>query len=454
MMRRFWPRDTIAGRFALAILLALLMGVALTWLVLKIAGVWGLPSLERTGLVGQARDIVRMVEAAPPAERTVLAAAAGEGNPFKVNWYPTTSAVAIALDTAAKLNMVNTTRAQRLGMPHRSILHFSAARPEPSVLGADDPSAQSPTAQLFAVSLNDGGWIVFTLPRHLWGLPSQARVGIGVVFLILSIVMVTVAATFQLSRPIRNFTEALRRFGTDPRASPLPETGPAELRVTIAAFNATQKQVQRFVEDRTVMLAAISHDLRTPLTKMRLRGELIEDEDQRLRLFRDVDDMQAMVDSALSFFRESMDDEETTRFDLPELLRTITDDLSDHGISVPYEGPAHLTYVGRPLALKRAFTNLIDNGVKYGNRARVELRVTGKHITIFVRDSGPGIPSSERERVFAPFFRLEGSRNRLTGGVGLGLTSARTILRAHGGDIVLRNQPEQGLEVEVLLPLL
>jgi signal transduction histidine kinase len=178
----------------------------------------------------------------------------------------------------------------------------------------------------------------------------------------------------SVSRPIREFTEALRRFGTDPRASPIPEAGPRELRSSIGAFNAIQAQIQNFVDDRTTMLAAISHDLRTPLTKIRLRGGFVEDEEQRARLFRDVDDMQAMVDLALAFFRDDFQGEETTAFDFPEMLRTIVD--NDQGSEIACDGAEHVPFRGRPFALKRAFTDLVDNAVKYGRSPELEFRVS------------------------------------------------------------------------------
>jgi signal transduction histidine kinase len=229
--------------------------------------------------------------------------------------------------------------------------------------------------------------------------------------------------------------------------------GPRELRSSIVAFNAMQAQIQKFVDDRTAMLAAISHDLRTPLTKMRLRGEFVDDEVQRARLFHDVDDMQAMVDSALAFFRDDFQDEETTAFDFPEMLRTIADDYNDQGSEITYDGADHVAFRGRPFALKRAFTNLVDNAVKYGRAPELSFRFSEQQVVVVVRDSGPGIPPGAAEQVFAPFYRLERSRNRATGGVGLGLTSARAVIRAHGGDIGLRNRPSGGLEVEVTLPV-
>ncbi len=201
------------------------------------------------------------------------------------------------------------------------------------------------------------------------------------------------------------------------------------------------------------MLAAISHDLRTPLTRMRLRAEFIEDEDQRSRLCRDVDNMQTMIESALSFFRDDSKDEETTSFDFPELLRTIADDYGDQGVAVPYHGPVRTSFRGRPFALKRAFTNLIDNAIKYAGAPEITLQYAARSICVVVCDRGPGVPEDQAEQVFAPFYRLERSRNRTTGGVGLGLTAARAVIRNHGGDITLHNRSEGGLEVRVNLPL-
>jgi signal transduction histidine kinase len=181
---------------------------------------------------------------------------------------------------------------------------------------------------------------------------------------------------------------------------------------------------------------------------------LVEDEEQRARLFRDVDEMQAMIDSALAFFRDDFRGEETTTFDFPELLRTIAEDYSDQGSEVTYSGEEHVSFCGRPFALKRAFANLVDNVVKYARAPQLELCCSGQRFVVLVRDSGPGIPPEATEKVFAPFYRLERSRNRSTGGAGLGLTSAQAVIRGHGGEIRLRNRPTGGLEVEVTLPVL
>ncbi len=364
-----------------------------------------------------------MIDGASPGARQSLADSVSNTT-FRVDWYSNTSAVAVVLNASANIRTVRDLPGFEFHGKQRRIVAFNQQHKAPPTALPYIDQVAHPNAYFGSVELADGSWVVFTVPTRFWGLKEPGRVGIGLALLIVSIIVVSAAATYQLSRPIREFTEALRRFGTKPRASPIPETGPRELRASIRAFNAMQAQIQRFVEERTAMLAAISHDLRTPLTKMRLRGELVEDEQQRARLFRDVDDMQSMVDSALAFFRDDSQGEETTTFDFPEMLRTIADDYTDQGSEITYNGAEHVAFRGRPLALKRAFTNLVDNAVKYGRAPELECGFSEERIVVVVRDSGPGIPPEAAEQVFAPFYRLERSRNRATGGVGLGLTSA------------------------------
>jgi signal transduction histidine kinase len=201
------------------------------------------------------------------------------------------------------------------------------------------------------------------------------------------------------------------------------------------------------------MLAAISHDLRAPLTRMRLRGEFIEDGELQARLFRDVDEMQAMVDAALEFFRDDARLEQTTAFDLAEMLQTVVDDFKDAGIKVALDAPRRCVYVGRPVGIKRVLVNLVDNAVKYGLAPEMRLAVTAEQLEITVLDRGPGIAPELQERVFAPFFRIEGSRNRDTGGVGLGLPAVRAIVLEQGGSVTLANRLGGGLEVKVSLPV-
>ena len=230
-----------------------------------------------------------------------------------------------------------------------------------------------------------------------------------------------------------------------------------------AAFNTMAARIRRFVQDRTLMLTAIGHDLRTPITRLRLRAEFVEDEVQRGRMLADLDELEAMVSATLTFGRDAAVQEAVVRLDLAELLRTILDEAEDLRPDlegrIAIVGPAHLTVSARPLALKRAFGNLVGNALNYGGSVRVRLdhevvTPAGATVTIMFEDDGPGIPESEVERMFQPFQRLEASRNRETGGVGLGLPIARNILRAHGGDVVAENRADgPGLRVRVTLPV-
>ncbi len=450
---KFWPlQDTIARRFACTIVFTIVLMVSLTWLVVQFAGVWARPSAHEMGLLDRANDIVRMIEAVSPTQRSQVAGAAAN-TVFRVDWYPERSRVAVALDAAASVN--STIGLETFGhdaRPRRTVRFQADQRdaplPPPQVDGRPDRGAY-----FLSVELEDRSWVMFTAFNRIWGVDRSTRISVALGLLVVSITGVSIIATHRMTKPIKVFTDAMRRFGTDPRASLVPETGPQELRLSIRTFNAMQAQIQRFVDDRTTMLAAISHDLRTPLTKMRLRGEFIENEEQKRRLFRDVDDMQAMVEGALTFFRDDIQQEERTAFDFPELLQTLADDYSDQGHVVSYAGVAHLRFLGRPFALKRALSNLVDNAVKYGTCAQIELRRQVHQIQVVVQDSGPGIPIEAAERVFSPFYRLETSRSRTTGGVGLGLTSARAVIRAHGGDIRVANLTAGGLAVTVSLPL-
>src|SRR6202790_4569387 len=258
---------------------------------------------------------------------------------------------------------------------------------------------------MLAVQLHDGSWLVFSVTKRTWGMPWATRWVIWLCFLAASITVVTIFAARQFSKPIERLAAAVRQFGLNPQAPPIAETGPRELQEVVKTFNAMQAQIQKFVAYRTMMLAAISHNLRTPLTRMRLRGEFIEDQEQQSRLFRDVDEMQTMVDEALAFFRDDATAEETTAFNLPHVLLTIANDCADQDIEIGYAGPANAVYRGRPLTLKRALTNLIDNAAKYGKIPEIELSCEETALVVAIRDRGPGIPPDALDSVFRPYYR-------------------------------------------------
>jgi signal transduction histidine kinase len=270
--------------------------------------------------------------------------------------------------------------------------------------------------------------------------------------------VLTLWAVRRLTAPVRTLAEAAEALGRDFNAPPLPEDGPTEVAVAAVAFNTMASRIRRFVQDRTELLTAIGHDLRTPITRLKLRAEFVEDDEQRGKILADLEELEAMVSATLAFGRDSRATEAVSSIDLAELLRTILDDAGDARPDVAdrlaYEGPAHLTVQARSLSLKRALVNLVDNAVNYGESAKVRLLPEeGRMVVIEIEDEGPGIGPAEMERVFEPFHRGEPSRNRETGGVGLGLPIARNILRAHGGDITLANRVTGGIKATVTLPV-
>ena len=307
---------------------------------------------------------------------------------------------------------------------------------------------------IIGVSDTNCSWLVVMIPGSVFSLYwDDDRPGIfGIIFMVLLIWLVVVWLAHRETRPLRHFAGAADRLGVDVHAPPLPEKGSRELRKATQAFNRMQERLQRFIDDRTQMLAAISHDLRTVLTRLRLRIDFIDDDEQRNKAQNDLETMQTMLNATLAFARDDAANEERTSLDLAVLLQSLCDDASDAGGKASYQGPERFTFVGRPVALQRMFGNLIENAVRYGEEANVNLHTSSDEVVVTTSDRGPGIPEEMRERVFAPFFRLEPSRNRETGGTGLGLAVARSIARAHGGDVILADGSDGGLKVHVNLP--
>ena len=305
---------------------------------------------------------------------------------------------------------------------------------------------------LASVQLSDGSWLNFTAsvetPESFWSFRFVLSIGV----MLAAVVILSAIVVYHVVAPLRLFARAAERLGVDVDAPPLPEAGPREVRQAARAFNEMQRRIGRFVEDRTQMIAAISHDLRTPLTRMRLRAEFIEGTEQQGKMLHDLDEMEKMISSVLSFARDAAADEPREVVDITALLQSVCDDAADAGQEVEFKTDGRTAISCRPTALRRALTNLIDNAAKYGERARVELEKIDDQIVVCIDDDGPGIPESECEKVFEPFYRIERSRSRETGGVGLGLSVARTIVRAHGGDIEVVNRPEGGLRLRVNLP--
>lgn len=255
-----------------------------------------------------------------------------------------------------------------------------------------------------------------------------------------------------LAAPIRRFGEGAHRLGHDAAAPRLPRTGPREMRAAVDAFNGMQSRIQRLLNERSQMVAAIAHDLRTPLTRLAFR---LEDLPSPLneKVASDIQEMKDMISAALEFIRDRATTGTRERLDLRALMERIVDGHADLGHDVKFAGGEPVIIEGVPLALRRMLGNLVENALKYGMRARLRLGVSDRHAEVDVDDDGPGIPEARQQQVFEPFFRLEGSRNRDTGGIGLGLATVRAIVLDHGGEITLANRSEGGLRVTVRLPM-
>jgi len=260
-------------------------------------------------------------------------------------------------------------------------------------------------------------------------------------------------ATRTITRSLERLARAAENIGDDPEGAPLPEDGPSEVRSVIRAFNRMRAQLRNYLLERSRMLGAISHDLQTPVTRLRLRAETIEDAERRAKFVRDLDEMEAMTRSALEFLKSLGNEPQRQPLDVGALVGSLCEDWSETGRDVTAHGQPRGPYNSHPRALRRCLDNLVENALRYGERARITIEDDDVSLRVAVHDDGPGIPEQDLEQVFEPFFRLEGSRNRDTGGTGLGLSIARNIARWHGGDIHLRNAPGgKGLIAELILP--
>lgn len=312
---------------------------------------------------------------------------------------------------------------------------------------------------VIGVRLADGNWLnARTLLPPLapgWAMASLSAMAATGLALMLMIIFLVRRAT----RPLAKLAAAAERAGNGEPFSPLAEEGPSDVRETIAAFNRMQDRQQRFIADRTRLLAAVSHDLRTPITSLRIRAEFIEDAELQAKILTTLDEMQAMAEATLTFVREDATEEAFVETDLGALAESVCADFTDMGKAVrftPYEGAGdegdRVIANCRPNALRRALRNIVDNALAYGGNADISMDRGTAGISLMIDDDGPGIADADLQRVFEPFVRLEESRSRESGGIGLGMAIARTIMRAHGGDVSVANRPQGGLRVTLQLP--
>ncbi|MBV8577474.1 MAG: HAMP domain-containing protein, partial [Acetobacteraceae bacterium] len=409
----FWPRS-LATRTALV----LLAGLALV----QVAGLT-IHAFDRIDLqrLAQARNLsvrlmslYRSVVITPPGERdSALPEIAGPPS-YTVMLSPSSPAADLP-PTPAPLEHLLRIDMDLVRMPGRLRPH------ELVFLGGPRQGRM-----VIGMRLPDDAWLNVSAelpPIRIW----HSRTFLAAFLLMTATAAVLIVwAVRRLTAPVRTLAAAAEALGRDVNAPPLPERGPEEIATAAAAFNTMAARIRRFVQDRTELFTAIGHDLRTPITRLKLRAEFMEDDEQRRKMLADLQELETMVSATLAFGRDSKSTEPVSALDLAELLRTVLDEAQDARPEVAallaYEGPSHLTVRARPLALKRAFANLVGNAVNYGGGARVRLVPPQEGtVRVEIEDDGPGIPPSELERIFEPFHRVESSRNRETGGVGLGL---------------------------------
>jgi signal transduction histidine kinase len=435
---RLYP-DTMAARIGWLLAIGLILTVAATFLV---SG-WS----RTSSAIERIATLAMVANRAPAAARPALVPALSEPG-VAVTWAPDATPPPMSQDFMSR----HLARDIRVALESARLDRVEAGHV--GAAGGSDvarANGQSGALQVW-IGLTDGTWLTVTVESELVAALWTPRFVLTLAVLIAGIVLLAVWATRRVTAALGRFAALSQRLGTDVNAPPVCEVGPSEIRQAARAFNQMQRRIRRLVEDRTLMLAAISHDLRTALTRLKLRTDFIGNPEQRAKALADLDGMQAMLDSTLSLARDDASTEATTRVDLAALLQSLCDDLSDAGKPVTYEGPPRLVYSGRPVALRRMFANLVDNAIAYGEEAAVTMENRDELIQVTIGDRGPGIPETFREQVFAPFYRLEPSRSRETGGTGLGLTIARTIVHRHGGSILLEDRPGGGLLVRVTLP--
>jgi signal transduction histidine kinase len=480
-LRRLWPRR-LAGQLIGLLLLALVLAQVTSFLIFEDERWAALRTAERKHILSRTASIVRLIESTPPAlHDQIVRTASSRQLRF---WLSEQSAVAVAdaeVDSWLRQRLVGLLED---GLTREVLIdlrdgdgHFwshhgrddgdadETVRPLTPIGEGRAASAlgemrrerwhdrRFPPDLAISIRLADGRWLntglVVPDPSPRWALPSL--LAMAVMAIALSLIVIVMVR--RITRPLAELAVAAERLGRGEAVPPIAENGPLDIRQTTRAFNRMRGRLQRFVQDRTRMLAAISHDLRTPITTLRLRAEFLDDEENRAKILETLDEMQRMTEATLAFAREEAAAEDTRTVDLAALVDSLCADLADLGQDVTFSGPERAPYACRPVSLKRALRNLIENAVIYGVRARVTLERAPGALAVVIEDDGPGIPEAEFERVFAPFVRLEESRSPETGGIGLGMAIARSIVRGHGGEITLHNRPEGGLRVAVRLPL-
>jgi len=468
MLRRLWP-SSLAGRLVVLLVAALALAQVALLLVLRSQRDAMVDGIAHSQALNQTVTFVRMLAAYPPDEGERIASAfrSRETCAGVVQDTPPPGRSSTEQDLARLLKrMLHGVATGEPGVaiePAGAVDHPCAAMglPPAAPPGDDDdddagrprhgpPRAHAATV-VMTVPLADGR---VASVRNTIEVPGQWNRAATLSFLVssLAVALMAVIVIRLETRSLRTLAAASERFGRGEAVAQLPETGPSEAVAVTRAFNTMQERLSLFLKDRLRLLASISHDLRTPLTTLRLKAEFIEDEAMREDIVATLDELTVICEATLAFTRAEATTEPTATIDLGALIGDVAEEFRLGGGAVTVSGAAPLPYPCRPVALKRALRNLIENAIRYGGRADVTAASDAGGVRITIDDSGPGLPEGRIEEAFQPFVRIEPSRNAETGGIGLGLAIARSIIRAHGGTLALTNRPEGGLRAEIRLP--
>jgi signal transduction histidine kinase len=476
-MRRWLPH-TLFGQMLLILLAGLLVSHLIGSLIYASDRAQAVRAIGGYAATQRIANLARLLDEAPAAWRSRIAAAASDPSmQVTLSAVPPAFAATSAEDD---FSPIRTYLAEQLpsGLAESLRVQVSAASPvagqgwrgppagqmmggglmmgrgPPPGRGPPGLSGADPWPRLqAAMRLSDGQWLGFAtaLPNAAPPAPWPFPVAIATMGIV--VVLASAWAVRRTTAPLRMLAVAAEQLGRNLEAPPLAEAGTTEMRQAARSFNQMQARIRRLLDNRTQMLGALSHDLRTPLTLLRLRTENLPEAEERDRMLATLGELDGMIETSLSFVRDQSRAEAWRRTDLTALVASLVDDMADAGLKVSMAPAEPIVLECQPGGLRRVFANLIDNAVKYAGSALVTIAVAGTSVHIDIDDEGPGIPEAELQRVFEPFRRLEQSRSRETGGTGLGLSIALSIVEAHGGEITLANRSGGGLRARVSLPV-
>jgi signal transduction histidine kinase len=447
---------SMAGRVFLILLCGIVVSASLTWWLAVSERQRAITQLREARALEQAEQFVRTLDEIAPAERHAFVRSTRR---FGLG-VELLRAEDVKEEAETPKDGLGKALSEQLGTPYRVLsvpVHSSDCPPQRGRRARIEDHSERAECEVLRVRLQDASEIRITAFAPRGAPPPRPDFNLYLIFFLGSIAALAYLVARITTRPLRQLAEAANDLGKDIDHPPLPQKGTTEIMQATAAFNAMQERIKGHIRQRTHMLAAITHDLQTPLTRLRLRLEKVSDPELKNKLIEDLSQTQALVREGLELARSMDSNEPTQPLDIDSLLDSVCADAIDAGQSVTLQGKARTSVLAHPTALRRCLANLVDNAVNYGGSAEITVRCEGGehkgHVYISIADRGPGIPIDQLQKVFEPFYRLETSRSRETGGTGLGLTIARNIITQHGGSIRLANRREGGLEVVLSLPI-